>query len=147
MSRKTISFGGLSPLVGFHLRRASGEFALDFRLAVEGTGMRQVLVGILAIVEANPGINQGAVGKALGIKRANMVTLINELVERGAIERTMTPRDRRSFSLALTEAGKALLAECMTRIAQHEQRLLAGLSSLEQQLLLDLLSRIGKPAG
>ncbi|ATY33486.1 MarR family winged helix-turn-helix transcriptional regulator [Sphingomonas psychrotolerans] len=147
MSRKTISFGSLSPLVGFHLRRASGEFALDFRSAVEGTGMRQVLVGILAVVEANPGINQGAVGKMLGIKRANMVSLINELVERGALERTMTPRDRRSFSLELTVSGKALLAECMTRIAVHEKKLLAGLSDLEQQLLLNLLSRIESPAG
>jgi DNA-binding MarR family transcriptional regulator len=147
MSRKTISFGGLSPLVGFHLRRASGEFALDFRSAMDGTGMRQVLVGILAIVEANPGINQGAVGKVLGIKRANMVSLINELVERGAIERTTTPRDRRSFSLELTGPGEALLADCMTRIAAHEQKLLAGLSDLEQQLLLNLLSRIETPAG
>lgn len=104
--------------------------------------MRQVLVGILAIVEANAGINQGAVGKMLGIKRANMVSLINELIERGAIERTMTPGDRRSFSLELTASGKALLTECMTRIADHEAKLLAGLSGREQQLLLDLLSRV-----
>lgn len=142
MSRKTISFGALAPLVGFHLRRASSEFALDFRATVGETGMRQVLVGILAIVEANQGIHQGAVGRALGIKRANMVALINELVERGAIERTMTPRDRRSFSLELTVSGKALLAGCMRRIAEHESRLLAGLNGPEQQLLLDLLSRI-----
>ncbi len=108
--------------------------------------MRQVLVGILAVVDANSGINQGAVGKMLGIKRANMVSLINELVERGAIERAMTPGDRRSFSLELTASGRALLAECMARITEHERRLLAGLSGLEQQLLINLLSRIESPA-
>lgn len=143
MSKKTVSYGALAHLVGFHLRWASGEFALDFRSALDGTGMRQVLVGILAIVQANPGINQGGVGKALGIKRANMVSLINELVQRGAIGRTETPQDRRAFALALTPEGETLLADCMERIAAHEQRLLWRLTSLEQQLLLDLLSRIG----
>lgn len=143
MSKKTVSYGALAHLVGFHLRWASGEFALDFRAALDGTGMRQVLVGILAIVQANPGINQGGVGKALGIKRANMVSLINELVQRGAIGRTETPQDRRAFALALTPEGETLLADCMERIAAHEQRLLWRLTSLEQQLLLDLLSRIG----
>ncbi len=109
--------------------------------------MRQVLVGILAIVQANPGINQGGVGKALGIKRANMVSLINELVQRGAIGRTETPQDRRAFALKLTEEGEALLADCLARIAEHEQRLLWRLTALEQQLLVDLLSRIGpRPA-
>ena len=142
MSRKTISFGGLSPLVGFHLRRASGEFALDFRSAVEGTGMRQVLVGILAIVDANPGINQGAVGKILGIKRANMVSLINELVDAGLVAREVSPGDRRAFSLTLTEAGEAMRKDCITRIQAHEEHMLAGLSAEERAVLLKLLGRI-----
>lgn len=134
--------GALAPLVGYHLRRASGAFAADFAGAVEGTGMRQVLVGILAVVEASPGINQGAVGRVLGIKRANMVSLINELVHSGLLLRDVDPSDRRAFLLNLHDAGQAMLADCLARIEAQEQRMLAGFTEAEKATLLELLNRI-----
>lgn len=142
MASEPNEIGALGPLVGYHLRRASAAFASDFAAAVEGTGMRQVLVGILAVVSGSPGINQGAVGRVLGIKRANMVSLINELVDAGLIDREVDPGDRRAFSLSITKAGRATLKDSLTRIAAHEQRMLAGFSETEKATLLDLLGRI-----
>jgi len=109
---------------------------------MEGTGMRQVLVGILSVVSGSPGINQGAVGRVLGIKRANMVSLINELVDAGLLVREVDPGDRRAFSLNINDAGRAMLADCLARIEAHEKRMLAGFSEAEKAMLLDLLGRI-----
>lgn len=142
MSNEQHGLGALGPLVGYHLRRASGAFAADFAAAMEGTEMRQVLIGILAIVSGNAGINQGTVGRILGIKRANMVSLINELVERGLITRDVDPSDRRAFALNITPAGSAMLGECLSRIERHERKMLAGFTQLEKATLLDLLGRI-----
>lgn len=139
--------GALAPLVGYHLRRASGAFAADFAAAVEGTGMLQVLIGILAIVSNDKGINQGAVGRMLGIKRANMVSLINELVDAGLLEREVDPTDRRAFLLNLSSAGRATLAECLARIEAHEKKMLAGFTDAERATLLDLLGRIERRGG
>lgn len=146
MSHKRFRIGRLSSLVGYHLRRASGAFALDFREAVGGTGMRQVLVGVLAVVEANPGVKQGTVGALLGIKPANMVSLINELIDQGLIERVVTPDDRRAFALSITSAGVAILTECLGRISEHEERMLDPLTPDERATLLALLARIEAPA-
>jgi len=74
-----IDLGILNDLVGFHIRRASNAFLADFNNSVADTNMRQVLVALLFIIDANPGIYQGCVGEALGIKRGNMVNLANEL--------------------------------------------------------------------
>lgn len=137
-----IALGMLENLVGYHLRRASGAFGADFARAVEGTGMRQVLVGILSIIAANPGVNQGAVGRALGIKRANMVALINELVDRDLVDRQVSPTDRRSFELNVTKAGQDMLDDCNRRVEQHEARMLAALSKTDRERLLDLLQKI-----
>lgn len=134
--------GRLSSLLGYHLRRASGAFTFDFNDAMAGTGIRQVLLGILAVVEATPGINQGAVGAALDIKRANMVSLINELVEAGLLSREVAQEDRRAFSLRLTAAGEAMLADCVKRIEQHEAKMLSQFSADERKTLQRLLSRI-----
>ena len=67
-----VGIGILGDLVGYHLRRASTVIGNDFAVALDGTRIRQVLFAILSIVKHNPGINQGAVGRALGIQRANM---------------------------------------------------------------------------
>lgn len=142
MSWDQVSVGALAPLVGYHLRRAWGAFSADFSAAMDGTGLRQVPFAVLSVVAANPGINQGAVGRTLSIKRANMVALINELVDKGLIDRAVDSNDRRAFSLTPTGEGKTLLAEAVNRIEQHEQRMLADLSAKERATLLDLLGRI-----
>jgi DNA-binding MarR family transcriptional regulator len=134
--------GVLSELVGYHMRRASSVFANDFARAVAGTGMRQVLFGILSIIEANPGINQGNVGRALGIQRANMVSLVNELVDRGLVLRETAPEDRRAFALTLAPSGEVMVATCLARIHKHEAELLSELTKDEGETLVALLGRI-----
>ncbi|UZK67004.1 MarR family winged helix-turn-helix transcriptional regulator [Sphingomonas sp. M1-B02] len=134
--------GAIAPFVGYQLRRASGAFAGDFAAAFEGSGMRQGLIAILSIVAANPGTNQGAVGRALGIKSANMVSLIGELVDSGMIERAADPRNRRAFLLKITPRGSASLDASLARIAAHERRMMRGFSATEQATLRDLLARI-----
>jgi len=136
------SLGVLDGLTGYHLRRASGVFYTDFSNFVGDMGIRQVLFAILAIVEANPGINQGNVGRALGIKRANMVSRVNELIDAGLIERLASVDDRRAFELTLTPQGRRFFDDCLVRIRQHEERLLCDLNPAERAMLCDLLVRI-----
>ncbi|WP_010545272.1 MarR family winged helix-turn-helix transcriptional regulator [Sphingomonas elodea] len=137
-----IALGPLDTFVGYHMRRSSALMAADFNAAMAGTGIRQVLFGVLSIIAANPGINQGRIGAALGIQRANMVTLINELMDAGFILRTVSPEDRRAFVFQLTDLGSAAVADGLARIRRHEDRLLAGLSSAERETLITLLKRI-----
>lgn len=146
MAQQIDEIGPLAPLMGYHLRRASGAFAADFAAAVEGTGMRQVLVGVLAVVSGNPGIKQGEVGAILGIKRANMVSLITELTEAGYLTREANPTDKRVVALHITDAGRAMLDQCVARITAHEQRMLAGFTDAEKATLLELLGRIERRA-
>jgi DNA-binding MarR family transcriptional regulator len=141
-SKQHMGIGKLAPLVGYHLRRAHGAFVVDITEVLEGTNMRQVLLGILAVVSNQPGINQGKAGRILDIKRANMVSLINELVAAQMVYRVVDPQDRRAFSLNLTEKGEQMLQECLTRIERHERRMLANFSDAEVEQLRHLLSRI-----
>ncbi|MDB5709669.1 MAG: hypothetical protein JWL96_1739 [Sphingomonas bacterium] len=137
-----VAIGNLDGLVGYHLRRASAVVGNDFSRALDGTGIRQVLFNILSIVNANPGINQGAVGRALGIQRANMVSLINELVDRDLLDRKTAAEDRRAFSLTLAPGGEAMFKDCLSRTRAHEDQLLSDLGPGERTALIELLSRI-----
>ncbi len=136
---KRASLGPLDTLIGYHLRRASLVFYPDYR---KTKGVRQGLVGILSIVAANPGINQISVGKLLLIDAGNLVELIDDLVSKGLLERSVDPMDRRSRSLTITAAGAAQLKEILERIKKMEKNMLGKLTTRERETLLDLLKRI-----
>ncbi|WP_380940253.1 MarR family winged helix-turn-helix transcriptional regulator [Sphingomonas floccifaciens] len=137
----------MSQRIGYNLRRAAAVFSAEFTHAVEGTGMRQILVGILSVVAANPGVNQGTAGRLLGIKPANMVAFITELTDAGLIMRDIDPIDRRAFTLTVTPRGAALLDDCSQRLDSHEDELLTGFTDFEKATFLDFLSRVTRSAG
>lgn len=132
----------LEGLAGYRLSRVAASFIADFRRAMDGTGMRPVLFSMLAIVAENPGINQTSLGRMLGVQRANLVPLVNELLERALVERQTAANDRRAFALVLTDAGRGMLDECVGRVSVHEERMLAPLTRGERVILLDLLTRL-----
>jgi DNA-binding MarR family transcriptional regulator len=137
-----VELGILTDLAGYHLRRASAAVAADFARALEGTKMRQVLFAVLSVVAANPDINQGMVGRSLGIQRANMVALINELVGMNLLERQVSKDDRRAFALRLSKTGYDTLEDCIQRIRTHEDQLLSDFTPDDRDRLIQLLMRI-----
>lgn len=133
----------LDNLVGYWLRRASNVMAADFTRAVqEAGGLRSVLVSILAVVSANPGIGQTQLGRALNIQRANMVPLLSTLIDEGLIRREASAEDKRVFELYLTPEGTAKLETTQTLILAHEKRLLSVLTAKERQTLIGLLAKV-----
>jgi DNA-binding MarR family transcriptional regulator len=132
----------LESLLGYCLRRANNTFMADFAASVGDLDLRPALFALLAVVRDNPGINQTALGRSLGIQRANLVPLVNELTTRDLVRRQPHPRDRRAFALSLTRPGEELLADAERRIRAHEERMLAGLTERERETLRELLNRI-----
>lgn len=137
-----LELGPLGGLVGYHLRRASAAVGSDYSRTVEPNGVRQVLFGVLSVISCNPGINQGNVGRALGIHPPNMVALVNELIARGWVKRTIDGTDRRAFIVHVTPAGETAITETLALIRRHEERMLGALTLNERKTLVDLLDRI-----
>ncbi|MBB4640999.1 MarR family winged helix-turn-helix transcriptional regulator [Rhizorhapis suberifaciens] len=133
----------LDGLVGYWLRRASNVVSADFASTVqEGSGLRSVLVSILSVVDANPGISQTQLGRSLNIQRANMVPLLSGLIDDGLLRREASAEDKRVLDLYITPAGETKLKEATAMIMAHEKRLLASFTAKERQTLIDLLAKI-----
>ncbi|MEZ5893321.1 MAG: MarR family transcriptional regulator [Parvularculaceae bacterium] len=132
----------LDELIGYTLRQTANAFMNDFAASMAGTGLRPVLVSILSIVDENPGVRQGEIGRALGVARANMAPLMSELEAAKLVRRVPDESDRRAVIVSLTEAGRAALRNCKARIAAQERQSLAKLSESERQTLLRLLKKI-----
>lgn len=138
----SLADGGLGDLLGFHLRMAGAALYRDFAAAMAGLDLTQRQVATLVLIAANPGTPQVAIAERLGADRATIMAMVDRLEARGLITRERSLSDRRRQELNITPEGDAVLKEVRRRIAQHEKRFTAQLTSEEVQTLTDLLRRL-----
>ena len=131
--------GILSGLLGYRLRLAQQTVFRDFadRVAELSPGR----VGILLLVEANPGVTQSLLAQAVKLDRSTMVGVLHTLEDRGLLERRRG-EDRRTNGLWLTPAGRGRVARLTRRIEAHERRVASRLSAAERTQLLALLEKL-----
>jgi DNA-binding MarR family transcriptional regulator len=137
--RATLNPGILPELLGYRLRVAQQALFRDFALAVPDLSPGRA--GILLLVEANPGVTQSRLARAVSLDRSTMVGVLHALEERGLVERRRG-EDRRTNGLWLTEHGRAQVGRLKRRIRQHERRVAARLSSAERAELIALLEKL-----
>jgi DNA-binding MarR family transcriptional regulator len=95
----------------------------------------------LRLLDARGPISQHALGTALSLDPSNVVGLLNELEERGLVERRRDPADRRRHIVSLSAAGSAELAQTYSRLGLVEDELFSALSADERATLYELLVR------
>lgn len=106
----------------------------------ERLGLRVIDAATLRLIAANPGCNQGEIGRALGVQRTNMVPIVAGLVEAGHIERRVA--DGRTHALYLTPAGKALVRRTTAAGDTVRARFFGDLDEGQQASLLAMLEGI-----
>jgi DNA-binding MarR family transcriptional regulator len=79
------------------------------------------------------------------VTSGTMTNRIDRLGERGLVERSPDPRDRRGVLVGLTGAGKRAVDGAFETLLASERELLAELSTAERRELAGLLKRLMKP--
>jgi DNA-binding MarR family transcriptional regulator len=130
-------------IIGYRLRRAQLSVFQRFLTVFAELKLRPVEYSVLVLIAGNPGRKQTEIAEVLGIKRANFVTLVHSLEERGLVERMASAADKRANALHLTCEGEAFLAQAR---AVHEAMELDLIDRLggeqEREKLLALLDRL-----
>jgi DNA-binding MarR family transcriptional regulator len=123
------------------------EAARQFGELLAPLGVEPRHVGMLTRLAANEGKAQQVIGELIGLNPTQMVFLVDELEDRGFVERRRNPADRRSYALYLTPAGRDMLSKVQEVGRVHQARLGASLSETEQEQLTELLCRIARDQG
>lgn len=132
----------LEDLVGYNLKRVHMIFR-DQSEAVLGLGELSARhFSVLALVAGQMGITQATVARQLGIKRPGLVSIVDELQQRGYIDRLPVRGDRRAQALSLTEQGIAAYHATAAAIEAHEDVLLSALTAEERTHLNNVLAKL-----
>ena len=123
---------------GYLLYKAGvlAQRGLDEGLAAADLTYREFLV--LAF-SASEELSQRDVSRRLSIDPTLIVAAVDALEERGLVERTRDPRDRRRYVLVVTGAGKAALATAAKAARRVDEQFLAGLDEAKADELNELL--------
>ncbi len=143
--RDAVDLGRLAGLLGYHLRRAEVSAFQNFAAHLGADGISPGQLGVLLLVQANPGSNQTRIGRALGIDRSTLVSIVDTLEARGLVRREPSPTDRRSHALKLSDEGAAFLRTLRPRLDAHEAEIARNLSPAERAHLIDMLRRLAAP--
>lgn len=141
MSRH-IDTGMLDQLLGYHLRRTQARVFDDFMRTLADDKVSPGQFGVLTLIGANQGLNQSTLAQAIGIERSTMVAVLTTLQNRGLVERTPAPDDKRANVLSLTPVGRGLLDKVSPLVRNHEKRVFDALTAKERQTLMALLKKV-----
>lgn len=103
-------------------------------------GARKWHYAVLATLDEFGPASQAELVSRTRIYRSDMVAVINELADRGLVERSPNPADRRQNVITLTRQGHRHLLELDELLAQAESEVLAPLTPPERQQLARLLT-------
>ena len=112
--------------------------------AFEETGLHPYHFGVLIALSEGSHATQGAIADSLGYDRGQLVGLLDELEERGLVERKRDPSDRRRHLVELTADGKRTLKELRALSKQLEDDFLEPLDAKDRAALHALLLRLAE---
>jgi DNA-binding MarR family transcriptional regulator len=128
--------------LGFLLSQVGAHAARRFAQRLAAIDLHPPLFRALNVVDASEGQSQQAIGEAIGAPPSRMVAIVDELEERGLVERRPHPSDRRIRAVYLTPAGRKLLARGRRIASEHEEDIRHGLSDADGRRLVALLQKV-----
>jgi DNA-binding MarR family transcriptional regulator len=137
-----VDLGPLGNSVGYLMRRAQVAIFQRFFKPFAQFGIRPAEYAALTVIERNPGLSQTRLADALGLKKTNLVALIDAFEDRGLARRRSTENDRRSHALYLTPQGIALIGRLHRMDATLDRGITALVSPDERRRLCDVLRQI-----
>lgn len=98
---------------------------------------------VLRVIDENPGKQIKDMLSILKIPNSTLTSVINRLEKRGIVRRVISPEDRRSFNIEITDIGKDIEKEHMKFDYEVAKRYLEATDTEEEKkFLIKFLKRL-----
>jgi DNA-binding MarR family transcriptional regulator len=127
-------------MAGHLIRRLHQQSTQVYQARTQAAGFELTSVQFAALdaVAQQPGIDQASLAATISFDRATIGGVVDRLEQKGLIERTVSPDDRRARLLQLTAAGRRQLAALRPVVEALQAEILAPLSAKERAAFLAL---------
>ncbi len=121
-----------------HIRERLTAFAAEYGVSVPEADV------LFTLRRSGPPyrLSPTAIADALLVPSGTMTNRLDRLERQGLIERVPHPTDRRSMEVELTDHGRRVVDDAVTRHVANEEEMLAPLSERERATLDRLTARL-----
>lgn len=130
----------MAPRLIPHIHRATHRIGLHIE-RLDEPRVNQAEAHVLAHLAAAGEATIGQVHRAFGHKRSTLTSILDRLEERKLIVRTSDARDRRTFVVSLTRAGRTAAARVSEHLQAFEAEALQGSAPADVRAFLRVLER------
>ena len=128
-----------------HLARRFQQIAVAVfhaEVGEAGYDLTPVQYAALAMVRANPGIDQATLAGLIAFDRTTIGGVVDRLVQKGLLVRNPSSRDRRARELQITDEGRQILCGIEPAVEAVQRTILRGLTAPEAEELMRLLRKV-----
>lgn len=97
---------------------------------------------ILQYLNDHPELSQNEIAELVFKDNASLTRMIELMVKKGFLQRSINPEDRRRFNIKLTAKGKEILEKLAPVIVENRKKAFAGISEEELTQLQRTLDKI-----
>jgi DNA-binding MarR family transcriptional regulator len=133
--------------IAFLLAQLGAHTSERFAARLAELDLTPAHVGVLRVVGQQPGLSQQALSERLGSLPSRIVRLVDELEERGLVERRRSQTDRRNHELYVAADAGERLGAVLAAVGAHDTEVTRGLTAREKQTLAELLAKVAKEQG
>jgi len=128
--------------IGYQIRLTHRLMQKLLQLKIEQFGVTLGMWYFLRVLWDQDGLTQKYLSDMTNVTENTTVSIINNMMQHGLVERTRDKVDRRKLSVTLTQRGKALEAELMQYAIDINRIAVAGIDPAEVATCVDVLSRM-----
>ena len=136
---------GLGTWPAFLLYKVGWVLQGLFERAIEPFGLKGRHFLVLTMLAADGTLSQQEMSEAMSLDPNIMVSLVDDLEERGLAERRRNPEDRRRYVVSLTEEGRSVYEEARQTVEEVEASFFSVLSDEERERLGEIAGRLMAP--
>ncbi len=133
--------------IAFLLAQLGAHVSTRFSERLAELDLTPAHVGVLRVVGQNPGLNQAALAERMDTLPSKIVGLVDDLEQRGLLERSRSVSDRRNHELRVAPGATDRIGEVLSAVGAHDAEMTEGLSPQERRQLADLLGRLAAYRG
>jgi DNA-binding MarR family transcriptional regulator len=109
---------------------------------LEANGLSMWGYSVLVALDRSAIRTQAALADAIGADKTRIIAILDELQDKGLIERIADPEDRRARLLAITKDGRRVKETTQAAIQRGEERWLGKLSASDRATFLRVLQEL-----
>jgi DNA-binding MarR family transcriptional regulator len=128
--------------IAFMLAQLGAYTSERFAARLAALDLTPAQVGVLRVVGQHPGLSQQALAERTGALPSQVVRLVDDLEDRGLLERRRSTTDRRQHELHTPQDAAERLGRILSAVRDHDAEITDVLTAAEKRTLADLLAKL-----